>query len=54
MSPLQPFITSLGISIEVHLQNGHIIDPNQVLVEIVSYGPDRIELLSNFQNRLDQ
>ncbi|XP_037046467.1 regulator of telomere elongation helicase 1 homolog [Bradysia coprophila] len=51
MSPLQPFITSLGIPIEVQLQNGHIIDPSQVLVEIVSHGPDRIELLSTYLNR---
>lgn len=53
MSPLQPFITSLGIPIQVQLQNGHIIDSSQVLVEIVSHGPDSIELLSNFSNRLD-
>lgn len=51
MSPLQPFITSLGIAIEVHLQNCHIIDRSQVLVEIISNGPDSEELRSVYSNR---
>lgn len=52
ISPMQPFITSLGISVDVVLQNSHIIDQSQVLVEIISHGPDSEELLSNYDNRL--
>lgn len=53
LSPLQPFITELGIPIEVQLENPHIVKPDQVCVGILSQGPDGHQLNSSYNTRND-
>lgn len=51
LAPLKPLITELAIPINIRLENPHIIDASQVCVKIISHGPDKEPLLSNYKNR---
>lgn len=51
LAPLKPLISELGIPINVRLENPHIVTSAQVCVKIVSCGPDKEPLISNYQNR---
>lgn len=51
LAPLKPLISELDIPISVNLENPHIVGPSQVCVKIISHGPDKETLNSNFQNR---
>lgn len=51
LSPLKPFISELGIPIEVQLENSHIVKEDQICVGILSQGPDGYSLNSSFNTR---
>ncbi|CAO1391915.1 unnamed protein product [Diamesa serratosioi] len=51
LAPLKPLIGELGIPIHHRLENPHIVGKDQVCVKIVSQGPDKEPLISNYQNR---
>lgn len=51
LAPLKPLISELGIPVSVRLENPHIVTSSQVCVKVVSHGPDKEPLLSNFDNR---
>ncbi|XP_058062041.1 LOW QUALITY PROTEIN: regulator of telomere elongation helicase 1 homolog [Anopheles bellator] len=51
LAPLRPLINELNIPVGVSLENPHIIDRNQVLVKVVSQGPDKVMLNSSYNNR---
>lgn len=51
LAPLKPLIAELAIPIAQTLENPHIVGKSQVCVKIVSYGPDKELLISNYQNR---
>lgn len=51
LAPLKPLISELGIPINVRLENPHIVTSAQVCVKIVGSGPDKEQLLSNYENR---
>ncbi|XP_052867380.1 regulator of telomere elongation helicase 1 homolog [Anopheles cruzii] len=51
LAPLRPLINELNIPVGVSLENPHIIDRNQVLVKVVSQGPDKVTLNSSYNNR---
>ncbi|XP_076181321.1 regulator of telomere elongation helicase 1 isoform X2 [Ptiloglossa arizonensis] len=51
LSPLKPFISELGIPIEVQLENPHIIKGDQICVGVLSQGPDGFPLNSSFNTR---
>lgn len=53
LSPLKPFISELGIPIEVQLENSHIVKEDQICVGILSQGPDGYSLNSSFNTRND-
>lgn len=51
LAPLKPLITELAIPIAVRLENPHIVTKAQVCVKVVTHGPDKEQLLSNYENR---
>ncbi|XP_022905755.2 regulator of telomere elongation helicase 1 homolog [Onthophagus taurus] len=51
LAPLKPLISELGISINVQLENPHVVSPNQICVRILNNGPDGVELNCNYKNR---
>ncbi|OAD55149.1 Regulator of telomere elongation helicase 1 like protein [Eufriesea mexicana] len=53
LSPLKPFISELGIPIEVQLENPHIVKGDQICVGVLSKGPDGYSLNSSFNTRND-
>ncbi|XP_012273616.1 regulator of telomere elongation helicase 1 homolog isoform X2 [Orussus abietinus] len=53
LSPLKPFISEMGIPIDVQLENPHIITGRQVCVGVLSQGPDGHPLNSSFNTRND-
>ncbi|XP_029051589.2 regulator of telomere elongation helicase 1 homolog isoform X1 [Osmia bicornis bicornis] len=53
LSPLKPFISELGIPIEVQLENPHIVKGEQICVGVLSQGPDGYSLNSSFNTRND-
>ncbi|XP_076299297.1 regulator of telomere elongation helicase 1 isoform X2 [Lasioglossum baleicum] len=53
LSPLRPFISELGIPIDVQLENPHIVKGDQVCVGVLSQGPDGYVLNSSFNTRND-
>lgn len=52
LAPLKPLIAELSIPIAHRLENPHIVKSSQVYVKIIGSGPDREQLISNYQNRL--
>ncbi|KAK1124462.1 hypothetical protein K0M31_006814 [Melipona bicolor] len=53
LSPLKPFISELGIPIEIQLENSHIVKGDQICVSVLSQGPDGYLLNSSFNTRND-
>ncbi|KAM7347678.1 regulator of telomere elongation helicase 1 [Cochliomyia hominivorax] len=51
LAPLKPLIAELSIPIAQRLENPHIVQSSQVYVKIIGSGPDREQLISNYQNR---
>ncbi|KAJ6638998.1 Regulator of telomere elongation helicase 1 like [Pseudolycoriella hygida] len=51
LAPLKPLISELGIPVSVRLENPHIVTSSQVCVKVISQGPDKEPLLSNYENR---
>lgn len=51
LAPLKPLISELGLEVKHRLENPHVIQASQVMVKIVSQGPDRETLDSCFKNR---
>lgn len=51
LAPLKPLISELDIPVAVKLENPHIVNNSQVCVKILSNGPDREQLTSNYENR---
>ncbi|KAL1110514.1 hypothetical protein AAG570_008042 [Ranatra chinensis] len=51
LSPLNATINELGLNNPVTLENPHIINPSQVLVNIIPNGPRNLVLNSSFNNR---
>lgn len=51
LAPLKPLISELDIPIAVRLENPHIVTADHVCVKVVTHGPDREPLLSNYENR---
>lgn len=51
LAPMKPFIEELSLPVHQQLENPHIISSSQVFVKIISNGPDREPLISNYQNR---
>lgn len=51
LAPLKPLIAELSIPIAQRLENPHIVKSSQVYVKIIGSGPDREQLISNYQNR---
>lgn len=52
-SPIKPFISELGIHIDVQLENPHIVESNQVCIGVFSRGPDEHFLNSSFNSRYE-
>lgn len=53
LSPLKPFISELGIPIDIQLENPHIVKPEQICVGVLSNGPDGHPLNSSYNTRND-
>ncbi|XP_054004616.1 regulator of telomere elongation helicase 1 homolog [Hylaeus anthracinus] len=53
LSPLKPFISELGIPIDVQLESPHIVKGDQVCIGVLSQGPDGFSLNSSFNTRND-
>ncbi|XP_033216064.1 regulator of telomere elongation helicase 1 homolog [Belonocnema kinseyi] len=53
LSPLKPFISELGIPIDVQLENPHIVTGKQVCVGVLANGPDGHQLNSSYNTRSD-
>lgn len=51
LAPLKPFISELAIAVDQRLENPHIIKNSQVVVKIVSAGPDKEALDGAYANR---
>jgi len=51
LSPLSSFAAELQVPFPVTLENPHIIGSNQVLVGVVTHGPDGTLLESSYKNR---
>lgn len=51
LAPLTPLISELDIPIDIKLENPHIVDKSQVCVKVITKGPDKVVLNSNYQNR---
>ncbi|XP_008552312.1 regulator of telomere elongation helicase 1 homolog [Microplitis demolitor] len=53
LSPLKPFISELGIPIDVQLENPHIVATKQISIGVLGQGPDGHPLNSSFNTRND-
>lgn len=51
LAPLSSLINELEIPIPIELTNPHIIQPNQVFVQVLPNGPDGEMLVSDYRNR---
>lgn len=51
LSPLKPFISEIGIDIEVQLENPHIVTEKQICVGVLGNGSDGFPLNSSFNTR---
>ncbi|XP_038164925.1 regulator of telomere elongation helicase 1 [Cyprinodon tularosa] len=53
LSPLTSFTSEMQINFPVLLENGHVIDRDQIFVSVVDRGPDGVFLSSAFDRRFD-
>ncbi|KAJ6216625.1 hypothetical protein RDWZM_007782 [Blomia tropicalis] len=51
LSPLESFECEMGISFPVKLQNNHVIDRNQLSVQLISKDPNGFDLSGSYENR---
>lgn len=51
LAPLNSFAAELQVPFPITLENPHIIGSNQVVVGVVTHGPDGIQLDSSYKNR---
>ncbi|XP_034551917.1 regulator of telomere elongation helicase 1 isoform X2 [Notolabrus celidotus] len=51
LSPLSSFTSEMRIEFPVTLENGHVIERDQIFVSIIDRGPDGVELSSAFDRR---
>ncbi|GLV35707.1 Regulator of telomere elongation helicase 1 [Carabus blaptoides fortunei] len=51
LAPLKPLISELGITVDVRLENPHVVTNKQICVKILGTGPDGTPLNAGFQNR---
>uniref|UniRef100_T1GSC6 Regulator of telomere elongation helicase 1 homolog n=1 Tax=Megaselia scalaris TaxID=36166 RepID=T1GSC6_MEGSC len=51
LAPLKPLIAELAFPVSHRLENPHIVNSSQVFVKVVSSGPDKEPLISNYENR---
>uniref|UniRef100_UPI0037E8D6A8 regulator of telomere elongation helicase 1 n=1 Tax=Semicossyphus pulcher TaxID=241346 RepID=UPI0037E8D6A8 len=51
LSPLTSFTSEMRIEFPVTLENGHVIERDQIFVSVIDRGPDRVELSSAFDRR---
>ncbi|XP_070696234.1 regulator of telomere elongation helicase 1 [Pempheris klunzingeri] len=51
LSPLSSFTSEMRIEFPVILENGHVIERDQILVSVIDQGPDRVQLSSAFDRR---
>lgn len=51
LAPLLPLISELDLDVKVTLENPHIVKVNQVLVRVLTKGPDGEVLNCSYQNR---
>ena len=53
LSPLNPFISELGIPIDFQLESPHIVKGDQICVGVLGQGPDGYSLNSSYNTRND-
>lgn len=53
LSPLTSFTSEMRIKFPVLLENGHVIDRDQIFVSVIDRGPDGVVLSSAFDRRFD-
>ncbi|XP_047221537.1 regulator of telomere elongation helicase 1 isoform X3 [Girardinichthys multiradiatus] len=53
LSPLTSFTSEMRIKFPVLLENGHVIDRDQIFVSVIDRGPDGVLLSSAFDRRFD-
>ncbi|CAF91262.1 unnamed protein product, partial [Tetraodon nigroviridis] len=51
LSPLDSFTSEMRIDFPVRLENGHVIERDQIFVSVVDRGPDGVQLSSAFDRR---
>ncbi|XP_075902006.1 regulator of telomere elongation helicase 1 isoform X1 [Nelusetta ayraudi] len=51
LSPLSSFTSEMRIEFPVHLENGHVIERDQIFVGVIPQGPDGVHLSSAFDRR---
>uniref|UniRef100_A0A3B5KR97 Regulator of telomere elongation helicase 1 n=1 Tax=Xiphophorus couchianus TaxID=32473 RepID=A0A3B5KR97_9TELE len=53
LSPLTSFTSEMRIKFPVLLENGHVIDRDQIFVSVIDRGPDGVHLSSAFDRRFN-
>ncbi|KAM4736852.1 regulator of telomere elongation helicase 1 [Anableps anableps] len=53
LSPLTSFTSEMRIKFPVLLENGHVINRDQIFVSVIDRGPDGVLLSSSFNRRFD-
>ncbi|KAJ0036143.1 hypothetical protein NQD34_004820 [Periophthalmus magnuspinnatus] len=51
LSPLSSFTSEMRIDFPIHLENGHVIERDQIFVSVIERGPDGVQLTSAFDRR---
>lgn len=51
LSPIDSFVSELGIPVGVKLENPHIVSKDNILVGVVKKGPNNVQLNSSYANR---
>uniref|UniRef100_A0A3Q3K5R3 Regulator of telomere elongation helicase 1 n=1 Tax=Monopterus albus TaxID=43700 RepID=A0A3Q3K5R3_MONAL len=51
LSPLSSFTSEMRIEFPVRLENGHVIERDQIFVSVIDRGPDGVQLSSAFDRR---
>ncbi|XP_072305421.1 regulator of telomere elongation helicase 1 [Eucyclogobius newberryi] len=51
LSPLSSFTSEMRIDFPIRLENGHVIERDQIFVSVIERGPDEVQLTSAFDRR---
>ncbi|KAJ0064914.1 hypothetical protein NL108_017532, partial [Boleophthalmus pectinirostris] len=51
LSPLSSFTSEMRIDFPIRLENGHVIERDQIFVSVIEKGPDGVQLTSAFDRR---